>query len=41
VLINTSNSPEAVTAANATAADIEIILIGVNLHLASGDFHHA
>jgi hypothetical protein len=41
VLVNTSNTPEVVTAANATAADMEVILVGINLHLASGDFHHA
>jgi hypothetical protein len=41
VLVNTSNNPEKVTASNVSAADMEIVLVGINLHLSSGDFHHA
>lgn len=41
VLVNTSNSAEVVTASNVSAANMEIVLVGINLHLGSGDFHHA
>jgi Ca2+-binding RTX toxin-like protein len=41
VLVNTSSSPETVTPTNVTPANMEIILVGINLHLGSGDFHHA
>jgi hypothetical protein len=40
VLGNTSNNPEIVTTTNVTAASMEIILVGINLHLAANDFHH-
>ena len=40
VLVNTTNNAEIVTASNVSAANIEIVLVGTNLHLASTDFHH-
>src|SRR5262249_8502420 len=40
VLVNTSNSAEVVTTSNTTAANMEIVLVGVNLGLTSTDFHH-
>ena len=40
VLVNTTNAAEIITSANVAAADIEIVLTGINLRLSSGDFHH-
>ena len=40
VLVNTTNNAEIVTASNVSAANIEIVLVGTYLHLASTDFHH-
>jgi len=40
VLVNTSNNSEIVTTSIVAAANMEIILIGVNLRLAANDFHH-
>lgn len=40
VLVNTSNSNETVTTSNISAANMEIVLVGINLHLSSGNFHH-
>jgi hypothetical protein len=41
VLVNTSNVADTVTATDMHAADMKIILLGVNLGLTSSDFHHA
>jgi nucleoid-associated protein YgaU len=41
VLVNTSNADETVSATNSTAADMKIMLVGVNLGLAASDFMHA
>jgi YVTN family beta-propeller protein len=40
VLINTTNAAEIVTSSNVSAANMEIDLVGTNLHLTSTDFHH-
>jgi Bacterial Ig-like domain/RTX calcium-binding nonapeptide repeat (4 copies) len=40
VLVNTTNTAETVTSANASAADMEIVLVGIHLGLKSADFHH-
>lgn len=40
LLANTTNAPEIVTAFDTSAADMKIELLGVNLGLTSGDFHH-
>ena len=40
VLVNTTNTAETVTSANASAANIEIVLVGIHLGLKSADFHH-
>ena len=41
VLANTSNAPETVTSTDTHAADMEIVLLGVNLGLTASDFHHS
>jgi len=41
VLANTSATAETVTGADTHAADMKIVLTGVNLGLAASDFHHA
>jgi hypothetical protein len=41
VLVNTSGSAETVSAADSHAADMKIVLVGVNLGLTASDFHHA
>jgi len=40
LLANTTDAPEIVTAFDTSAADMRIDLLGVNLGLTSGDFHH-
>ena len=40
VLINTTNAAEIVTSSNVSAANMEIDLVGNNLHLANTDFLH-
>ena len=40
VLVNTTNSAETVTSTDFGAANMEIDLVGTDLHLASTDFHH-
>jgi hypothetical protein len=40
VLVNTTNTAETVTGANVSAANIEIVLVGIHLGLKSADFHH-
>jgi hypothetical protein len=40
VLVNTTNTAETVTAANPSAANMEIVLTGINLGLNAMDFHH-
>ena len=39
-LVNTTNTAETVTSANVSAANIEIVLVGMHLGLKSADFHH-
>jgi len=39
VLVNTTNTAEIVSSTNVGAANIEIDLVGTNLHLTSTDFH--
>jgi hypothetical protein len=41
VLVNTSDTAERVTATDTHAADMKIILFGVNLGVTASDFHHA
>jgi Ca2+-binding RTX toxin-like protein len=41
VLANTSGNAETVTSTDHHAADMKIVLTGVNLGLAASDFHHA
>ncbi|MGD9880985.1 MAG: Ig-like domain-containing protein [Geminicoccaceae bacterium] len=41
VLVNTTNVAETVTTSDVSAADMKVVLLGVNLGLASTDFHHA
>ncbi|TXL79499.1 hypothetical protein FHP25_06020 [Vineibacter terrae] len=41
VLVNTSNAPETVTATDTHAANMEIVLLGVNLGLTASDFSHS
>ncbi|WP_178133627.1 M10 family metallopeptidase C-terminal domain-containing protein [Vineibacter terrae] len=41
VLVNTTDTPETVTATDTHAADMKIMLLGVNLGLGASDFHHA
>jgi hypothetical protein len=41
VLANTSNVAETVTTTNTSAADMKIVLLGVNLGLTGTDFHHS
>jgi hypothetical protein len=41
LLVNTTGASETVTASNVSAANMEIELTGVNLHLTNSDFHHA
>ena len=41
VLVNTSNTGEVVSATNTHAADMEIVLVGVNLVLNASDFRHS
>jgi Ca2+-binding RTX toxin-like protein len=40
VLVNTTNTAETVTSANVSAANMEIVLVGIHLGLKSVDFHH-
>ena len=40
VLVNTTNTAETVTSANVSAANMEIVLVGIHLGLKSTDFHH-
>jgi Ca2+-binding RTX toxin-like protein len=40
VLVNTSNTAEIVTSSNVSAANMEIVLVGIHLGLTSTDFHH-
>jgi Ca2+-binding RTX toxin-like protein len=40
VLINTTNAAEIVTSSNVSAANMEIDLVGINLHLTNADFLH-
>jgi Ca2+-binding RTX toxin-like protein len=40
VLVNTTNTAETVTNANVSAANMEIVLVGVHLGLKGADFHH-
>jgi Ca2+-binding RTX toxin-like protein len=40
VLVNTTNTAETVTSANVSAANMEIVLVGIHLGLKSADFHH-
>jgi hypothetical protein len=40
VLVNTSNAAEKVTTTDTHAADMQIVLVGVNLGLTASDFHH-
>ena len=40
VLINTTNAAEIVTSSNVSAANMEIDLVGNNLHLTNTDFLH-
>jgi hypothetical protein len=41
VLVNTTGTSETVSTADTHAADIKIVLLGINLGLTSSDFHHA
>ena len=41
VLVNTSNTAETVSAADTHAANMKIVLVGINLGLTATDFHHA
>ncbi|HKU95650.1 MAG TPA: Ig-like domain-containing protein, partial [Vineibacter sp.] len=41
VLVNTSNAPQTVTSTDTHAADMEIVLLGVNLGLTASDFQHS
>ena len=38
-LVNTSNSVETITASDVHAANMEIVLSGIHLEIASSDFH--
>jgi Ca2+-binding RTX toxin-like protein len=40
VLVNTTNTAEILTSANVSAANMEIVLVGIHLGLKSADFHH-
>lgn len=40
VLVNTTDTAETVTSANVSAANMEIVLVGIHNGLASTDFHH-
>ena len=40
VLVNTTNTAETVTTSNVSAANMEIVLVGIHLGLTSADFHH-
>jgi Ca2+-binding RTX toxin-like protein len=40
VLVNTTNTAETVTSSNVSAANMEIVLVGIHLGLTSADFHH-
>ena len=40
VLVNTTSTAETVTGANVSAANMEIVLVGIHLGLKSADFHH-
>ena len=40
VLVNTTNTTETVTTANVSAANMEIVLVGIHLGLKSADFYH-
>ena len=41
VLVNTTSTAETVTSANVSAANMEIVLVGIHLGLKSADFYHA
>jgi hypothetical protein len=41
VLVNTSNTAETVTTIDTHAADMKVVLLGINHGLTSSDFHHA
>jgi acyl-coenzyme A thioesterase PaaI-like protein len=41
ILVNTTSNTETVTSANVSAANMEIVLVGIHLGLTSSDFHHA
>jgi Ca2+-binding RTX toxin-like protein len=40
VLVNTTNTPGIVTSTHVGAANMEIVLVGINLELTGADFHH-
>ena len=40
VLVNTTNTAETVTSAHVSAANMEIVLVGIHLGLKSADFYH-
>jgi hypothetical protein len=40
VIVNTTNTAETVTNANVSAANMEVVLVGIHLGLKSADFHH-
>jgi hypothetical protein len=40
VLVNTTNAAEIVTTSDVSAANMEIVLVGIHHHLTSSDFHH-
>jgi Ca2+-binding RTX toxin-like protein len=40
VIVNTANTAETVTTANVSAANMEVVLVGIHLGLKSADFHH-
>jgi hypothetical protein len=40
VLVNTTSTAEIVTSTNVSAANMEIVLVGIHLGLKSADFHH-
>ena len=40
VLVNTTSAAEIVTSSNVSAANMEIVLVGIHLGLKSADFHH-
>ena len=40
VLVNTTNTAETVTSSNVSAANMEIVLVGIHLGLKAADFYH-